>query len=118
MTPTIAELTSPEQKTLVYIFGGVLLVGGLAMAVNAILKFFDRFRTPLVTAQEFAEYKRRVEWMENHIDLTLKQRVETAEHRIDQAFDKIDEVQTTMTAASESRSEKVLRAIEDLKRHR
>ncbi len=114
----IPPVTPPELRTLAYVLGGVLALGGLAMAVNAILKFLDRFKTPLVTAMEFAEYKRRVEWLEAHTDADLKRRMETAEHRVEQAFERMDDMQRIMTAAAEERSEKVLRAIESLRPHR
>ncbi len=118
---TLAEIAPPTGQDVTiwkYIILGLFTVGGLAAAITAILKLGDRFRTPYATALEFAEYKRRQEWLEAHIDLTLKQRVEVAEKRIDQVFEKIDEVQATMTAAAEGRSEKILLAIESLQKHR
>lgn len=92
--------TASEMKAFTYILGAIFAIGGLAVAGNAIMKFMDRFRTPLVTAVEFAEYKRRVE---------------AVEERIRESNERIEHVQEVMTAASEARMDKMLLAIQHLK---
>lgn len=104
MTPIIAEIAaSPDTKVIAYAVGGVLALGGLAIAVNALLKLFDRFRTPYASVQAFED---------------LRRRVENSEHRIEQVFERIDAVQFAMTEAAEARSRKMFDAVQDLKNHR